>query len=97
MNDGQVASAIGMVQNAIILLNKAEKLLAQNGIMLCSVNPKFEANRKDEVHVYSGIHDLAEIYQAELEVDESLKTRDKWFMVGETKFFEIMQEDGTYR
>lgn len=97
VNKAQVVLATSMVKDAFDLLNQAEEIFGFNGIQMCAIDPNFGFKREDRVHMYSGIDRLAEVYGKDLTVDESTKTKDKGFKLGEMLFFEIVQPDGTYR
>lgn len=97
MKHEQIKIAIEKIELAFTLLNDARILFEQNEIELCGISPKWSYPHVDEIQIYSGIRNLADACKKEATVDEKLNTKDMVVMVGDTRFFEIIQSDGTYR
>lgn len=96
MNKGQITSAVGKIKEAFKLFGEANKMLRENGIGICGLSLKGEYKyENDEVQLFDGIDILADTYGKGLM--ENGNRRIVYFMIGNTKYFELIREDGTHR
>ena len=96
MNKGQITSAVGKIKEAFKLFSEADKMLRDNNICICGLSLKGEYKyENDEVQLFEGIDTLADTFGKGLMENEN--RRIVYFMIGKTKYFEIIQGDGTHR